>query len=969
MVFFIVVAFILIFLVWLRIRTLSRRVEELTRRIGELSTGAVQQPPVPAPAAKPEKTPSIEKPRPAAKETRTTPETAPRTIAPAMQAQAQPVAHTAPAEVKKKEKPEFIKKLEVRFAENWTGILGAIILVVGVAFLGIYAALKMRPEARFAMIVLVAAGLFAVSIILSRKPVWKPASMWIRSSAGAVFLFACVGAGGIPGLRFIESPAAAIALLCSGIAVNIALGAIGGTQAFASLHAVLSLAALAVAPPSQTVLIITGITVLAGILLAFRGRWDWHLIIILSSYTVFHLRWYFALAPADGSFPPDLRITGIAVTALTEIVACVSHYRALYRDKVFDAVPFVAHLLNWIYLAVGLVMYSQGSKWNTIILGCASLVIFGLAIRARVLSIRWLFITDTLVAQMVIMIAAFTLTRWNVEPLFIATLLLAEIAVFVTIMLGQDSAVLKATGGLLTNLAAAGLIITVLVSQTPVKGIAREMAALSVALSILAALSWYASRRNDSDLVEAFLWGCGITSALTALTMQGMSADHTWSPWMIAGITVALLVMRQRFNINGLGIGLILLFAGMHVICWYHLFASKDTTGSLLLYAVPILIPSVASVWTSYYKSLERHVIWPAACFFFAHLAMAGYFILDPVSPFLPAPWWVMLALAALESAYFLRDRHAAAMNARGSFDMHLQLIAYALVTAFIVRHILVHLQSELMVGPFGVRLLVGLFGLAALLYAAMTPKPRGEGAPKLWEYVHPLLWEAFLAMALITSAIEIPSRLYPLSWVAGAAVLTLAGNLSKESISRFRLYALFFHWAAAAHIAFVASASPTPSDRLIDQSWIAAGAALVLQFGFVAYYFKTTRLDDIVYPRPLAFLGALSSFAARKKNLAVFYPFFISMALFLFWSFDRALLTLLWVLEAFLIFTLSLFLRENHFRFLSLIALTGCLVRLVVHDLAQSSILTKAVLCVGIGGLMVIMNLLYTRYKDRFNL
>ena len=92
-----------------------------------------------------------------------------------------------------------------------------------------------------------------------------------------------------------------------------------------------------------------------------------------------------------------------------------------------------------------------------------------------------------------------------------------------------------------------------------------------------------------------------------------------------------------------------------------------------------------------------------------------------------------------------------------------------------------------------------------------------------------------------------------------------------------------------------------------------------------------------------------------------------LSIALFLYWSFDSSILTLLWVVQAFAVFVLGAILRESHFRYLSMGALILCLLRLVFFDLARSATLTRAVVFLGVGAIMLVMNYLYGKYRERF--
>ena len=92
--------------------------------------------------------------------------------------------------------------------ENWTGILGVVVLVAGVTFLAVSLALRLGPLARFLLTLLVALALMLPSALWGRRHSWRRLSLWMRSGGAALILFACVAAGGLPelGLRWLNDP-------------------------------------------------------------------------------------------------------------------------------------------------------------------------------------------------------------------------------------------------------------------------------------------------------------------------------------------------------------------------------------------------------------------------------------------------------------------------------------------------------------------------------------------------------------------------------------------------------------------------------------------------------------------------------------------------------------------------------------------------------------------------------------------
>ena len=349
-------------------------------------------------------------------------------------------------------------KLQKKFIENWTGILGSIITVMGVAFFGVYLALKIAPLGRFMMITAFAGALFGLFLYLRSKPNWLQLALWLRSSAGAIFLFACVGAGGIKGLQWILNPLWALVVLCAGIAVNVYLGYSSGKQVFASLHVLLSLIALSIAPQSLTILIVATIVTLFGVDLTHREKWQYHLLLSISLFFIFHLYWYYSVGVGEISRSENL--TAIIAVALVSVQALLVHYRSIYRTAAFEFLPFFVHFVNWFYFGIGLYLHSFGSIWKPIILSAGAAAAFFLARRARSIGTRWLYLTDTLAAQAIALFALYSLSRWKlVDPYFIVGMMFFETMLFLVIMIVEEEKLLSAVGTALKYALGAVLLI------------------------------------------------------------------------------------------------------------------------------------------------------------------------------------------------------------------------------------------------------------------------------------------------------------------------------------------------------------------------------------------------------------------------------------------------------------------------------------------------------------------------------
>ena len=241
--------------------------------------------------------------------------------------------HVAPSRVN-----ENWKRIERRFAENWTGILGAVVLVAGITFVGAYTGLLLSPFLRTLMVVAAAAILAGGAFYLRHREMWMPLAAWLKSSAAAVFLFACFASSAIPGLQWIDSIGPGLVVLLLGVGVNFYVAYGTSDQALASLHVFLSMVPLMLLPQSPTTLLIaTGVT-LAGLGLKVKSRWDVHVLITLTAFGVFHLAWYLRVADPQGDVE---RTLGAVAALLVASMVGWTHYRKTWTSSSLAVMPFL----------------------------------------------------------------------------------------------------------------------------------------------------------------------------------------------------------------------------------------------------------------------------------------------------------------------------------------------------------------------------------------------------------------------------------------------------------------------------------------------------------------------------------------------------------------------------------------------------------------------------------------------------
>ncbi|WP_310794607.1 hypothetical protein [Hymenobacter sp. HSC-4F20] len=358
--------------------------------------------------------------------------------------------------------PSWWDRVEQLLLDNWTGILGAVVLVTGIGFLGVYTALRVSPPVRFGMITAFAATLLGLHYYLRPKPFAARLHVWLQSSAAAVFLFACVGAVSVPGLQWAGPPLSYL-LLLAGVAANLWLAWDASRESVATLHGVLSLVALAVLPHTLLTLAAAAGVTAFSIGITYRQRWKYQLLLSIISFFSFHQYWHHSLL-SSGPLSGTVRLGAMGLVLLVGVAAAVVQYRKVYATTRFDALLFAAHVLNWTCLGINLYQYSTGSPWKTVPLGLGAVLTFWVARRARHLGIAWLFRTDSVISLALGLFTAFSLQGWHASGTLILLFMLLETLLVAFIMRREHELVVfqVATAGALL---ASGALLALNISQ------------------------------------------------------------------------------------------------------------------------------------------------------------------------------------------------------------------------------------------------------------------------------------------------------------------------------------------------------------------------------------------------------------------------------------------------------------------------------------------------------------------------
>jgi len=921
-----------------RLNLAGRLDETSARRAAAVTSAPINAPPAP-PAAHSAATPAAPTP---------TPTPSPR-------------APAAPSALE-----ERWRRLERLFMENWTGILGVAVVVAGVTFIGIYTALRLAPFYRFLMMVGVAALLGGTAFWLRRFEHWQALSEWLRSAAAAIFLFACAASGGLPGLglQWIDAPGPALALLAVGISVNLYLSWASAVQTFAWLHVVLSMLPLAIVPQSDVSLGIASIVALFGVALSFRARWDQHLLIVIGAYVLYHVAWYLRLR--HDLDVPSLRLFAAANAIAVFATAALVHYRKDYASQKPETWPLLVHISNWGMLGLSLFLYRPAaSPMRVVVLVAAGVAAYALARRARQLGVRWLHVCDTLTGQALVVAGLANLYLVVINVQFIMLAIFLECLLFLRLVIDEGEDSLGRVGWFLTNCAAALFALGGLLAAAKDVALGNANAlVLLVGAAAATAAHVHLARTHAGRLrvlqtgtfpAATMGWLVGAIAIIALVNLAVRSpADEVVTMETVALIAGAVLLLVSRAMMPaGLLAGSGAMVIAAHLISWWLLLQRMPWEPVPLAgHVVPLGVLAAAAIWLAGSSGLRQLSIYLAGI----DLALAAYLFFNPVSPVMPCVAWLLLSMLALELAN--RIERPSAVSAL--------LLGYGYVVAFVLAYALVVIQTQAYVGPLPARMLIELFALAVIAYWWFSQPREAVAQHSAWLQAHPFFLELGLIALAVTNVVEVQAQWRPLTWSLVALCLLVPPAVRRID-ERLQLYSVIFFWASVANVALIMSTFESPSAHWYDRPDLMSLAAIALQVAYVAASHSRLSPAAAQFPGGLGALDALAKRIAARRNLWVYYPFFAGLAMFLFWRFDRSLLTLLWVVEAFAMFVLSAVLRENQFRHVALAGLAICVGRLLLVDLAEADLGLRGLIFLGVGLLMLGMNAIYNRYRARF--
>jgi hypothetical protein len=860
--------------------------------------------------------------------------------------------------------------------ENWIGVFGSIALVIGAVFFGLTSEIMRLPQTRVAVMILASLLLFGISLRLKNSAQWTLFCGWLRSIAGTVILFATIGAGMIEGLQFIHSPFYIMGFLCIGVIVNVLLASFTPSQTVASLHMILSIIAFCLAPQTPILLPLGALVALISLMNAYRAKWDLHLLLIVSAFSFQNWYWSFKL---NSELLPWMQNLAIGCSLVICLIAGFIHYSKKYKSPKLEPLPLIAHIANWSLLIWNIWLHTQSFKWASLVLGNIAIIGFVLAKFAKKKEILWLYRTDTLSSQLAALSAIACLGSFSVNPIDIALLILIETHLFSSIFQFQKENFLVRVGNF-SQLGAAFVTLFFTFRMLALNPTSSHLA-IYLRMGIATAICWsfYLFCRWKKSPLEDYrftLFGknltknpillCTLLGNLFFVVMYVFGFDSLSIQSLTFLAIVIISVWRKDKEDASSNVAMITTLILVHTLNWIQLlnlcfqqnmipsiFSNCNFLG--LLFLELFLIAGNLLEFKLWKKNLTPLLIYALGI----QTGLLIFVFTKNISLLISGFAFLGFSLLALELARLGPQFLRCAAETKLRVEESIIQIGWVFLIGFLGRFLTIHLQAD----PIwhGISLRWGTEAIAVcVIFYWLIFSPKHSNYLPLTSLILNQLVELCLGFITLSILVEMPDMWRSLLWVIIATVLFI-GSLNFNWPKKLYVYSWIYFIASISHMAFTTHALKMPSLFLIERYHLLAYCAIALQCFYVYMVYKQQwKIKNA--------LGSAKPISAlyRYLHLTVLLPVFLGIALLFAFNFEKALLTLLWVGLICLYLSIGLLIKSKRSIQIGMMALLFCSIRLIVFDLVQSNLSTRALVFIGVGGLMLGISVLYKKYKYR---
>jgi hypothetical protein len=854
--------------------------------------------------------------------------------------------HTAPAPVEPSVLKPLIPSVRKRFQFRWRwnqerifAFLGALLGIIGLVFLTLYLGNRIGILFRFLIMTGFSLILLLISFPLGRKEKWDELAHISRSLSGALFLFAVFASSTIEGLKWIDSPLLALGVISIGTIYNLLLGYFCRKKGYAVFHMTINYLVIFLLPPESLVFWLAFVLTVG---LQIGGYFRKEEISTALSFLFFGFYClFFKETAVDFSFFSWC----FNLTALISYISFIVHKEFNYKlQTIFNyALP-----IFWIGFAVGL----ADSKMAAVIPLVAGTII-GAFLRIRMTKdIKSLLFwpLQILVSGVFLILASGSGTQYWLTLLYLESCLFAYGMIrekenqVIPLLLNYVILISSVAYGFFSE----SLIINF---QTAINRLI-----LMVAASYFLNLAAKDNEKNNKDFVSL----TNIFQFLLAVFAFFLSFKMTNSVsvseiLLYSGLIFIILFIAAEniLKIRIYGIWFASIFPLLRVVSFYldNDVFFKDS----LFLILPLLLLIMVGVIYGRMRKVEHFPDW--GVFLFSLILMVTFiFPFWQISTVLPG----ILILLASFLYYILWEKKAI---------WEIQVSGLLFLVVFFIRHITHHLQMEQYWSIINVRFLIEI--TAMIVFSLYLKSSRWKETDRIPILNKTLQGTAFtLSWLFLLLMMFSHSNRNMLSLVFQFSIVLLLFLEKRKYLTAYPLTMVAYIHFIFAQVNLALNTHPSFPflPGILQNPWIFGlvnlGASIIVIYLFFRHFLQGSFAVSPVFLK----MRKLTELIMEHKNLTLLIPLFASLGLFFNWTLEATALTIALFFGCFLLYGTALILKENIFRHTTSLALLGTTVRLIFWDLAQSTMLAKSIAFLGASIIFILINILYSQFKGRFN-
>lgn len=848
--------------------------------------------------------------------------------------------------------------IEEMLGTNWLNKIGIGILVLGLAFFLAYQLQRMGPAGKVSLGIGLSAIMIAVGVRYESNERYRILARASAAGGWALLYFVSYATYHVPAAKIIDSRQLDFFLMLTVAAAIVAYSLRYRSEATTAFALVLSYLTVGIHNTSFYSLVAS--VVLAGAVVTLALAMNWfglELFGILATYFT-HFLWVRPVIESMGANRvefPEFR-TSIGLLAYYWLLFRFSYIYRKPASVEQEQLSSASALLNGFCL-LALLRYQsvhpEWAFWALLAFGAIELALSAIAARRR----RTAFIVLATLGS-ALLVAAFPF-RYSGSDLSVLWLVAAETFLLAGVFLKE--VVFRRIGLIAFGVVTAQMLFDTgasLIESRITSGTGTPVYTTAVLFAIGAAISYLNSHwvrirwrelfhhEFDSLVIDSLTYFGGLLTLLALwFAFPGM-----WTAVLWATLALLLGIIGDRFEQTPLAIqgNLMAVAAIVRLVTlnfssseqWHGLSLRLVTVGAtaLLLYAAAPFARAADSGQKGPWSIFTAAYTWAASI-------LLGVLIWYEVAPLNVALAWMVLGIVLLEIS----------LSLGASF---LLWQGFAALAASFARIFFANLDVTIVPGQLNPRLWRLLVMGAAYAYcdwrlrraAVSTRNSDLQTAGTIFSYAGTITFAALLFAELQPSWIAA-------GWAALGLVMIAASwrQRRRDFLHQSFLLALAVAFRAATYNFFRFDVTGT-SFWFSEKLYVGVAIALLFAASPIAFAIRRSPFR----PRTEFMLDH------RPEQVFFFIPFGLLTALIAIES-TRGNLTLTWGAEGLTVFLFALLVGERSFRLAGLSLLLLCVLKIFVIDVWGLDPQSRYITLIVLGGALVLVSFLYTRYKENF--